>query len=429
METCVVGNQSHPSGAARNADGQPHSHSDVRENERLEAIDRLDLLDAPRNPAFECIVRVIKNVFDVPIALVSVLDAHRQLYMACQGLGVDQTDRRNTFCTHAILASTPTIVPDATQDPRFANNPHVVGEPNVRFYAGVPLRTSDGHNIGTVCAIDTKPRPFSDRDVGILQDLADLAISQIELQQLATVDALTGALSRRAFRTSGERALALAQRHKYNLSLITFDIDHFKSVNDTHGHAAGDQVLAGVVAACLANLRQSDLFGRIGGEEFALLLPHTDRHAAVDVAEKLRSVIAGQRFELGGVSRQVTASFGVSTLDIVSRTIDSLLAHADSALYEAKADGRNRVVAWRSRQSPERHVRRRVLKAGLIYFNARMPTIECTVRTLAEDGAGLDLSSSYGLPIKFHLAIRSDGIDVPCRIVSRNERHVEVEFC
>jgi diguanylate cyclase (GGDEF)-like protein len=429
MEQSVFGNQSHPLDGARNADGQRLSQSDVQEIERLEAIDRLDLLDAPRNAAFECIVRVIKNVFDVPIALVSVLDAHRQLYMACQGLGIDQTDRRNTFCTHAVMASTPTIVPDATLDPRFANNPHVLGEPHVRFYAGVPLRTSDGHNVGTVCAIDTKQRPFSDRDVGILQDLADLAINQIELQQLVTVDALTGALSRRAFRSSGERALALAERHKHNISLITFDIDHFKSVNDTHGHAAGDQVLAGVVAACSTNLRQSDLFGRIGGEEFALLLPHTDRHGAVEVAEKLRSAIAGQRFELGGVPRQVTASFGVSTLDIVTKTIDSLLAHADLALYEAKADGRNRVVAWRSRPSPERHLRRRVLKAGLIHFNARMSTIDCTVRTLAEDGAGLDLSSSFGLPIKFNLAIRSDGIDAPCRIVSQTERHVEVEFC
>ncbi|WP_442579428.1 sensor domain-containing diguanylate cyclase [Mesorhizobium sp. ASY16-5R] len=407
----------------------PVASSDIREMERLEALDRLDVLDAPRNESFDRIVRVIKNVFDVPIALVSVMDAHRQLYKACEGLGADQADRRSTFCTHAILAEAPTIVPDATLDPRFANNPHVLGEPHVRFYAGVPLRTSDGHNIGTVCAIDMKPRPFGSRNVDILRDLAQLAMDRIELQQLATVDALTGALSRRAFRTSGERALALAQRHKYNLSLITLDIDHFKSINDAYGHAAGDQVLAGFAASCSANLRQSDIFGRIGGEEFAIMLPHTDRQGAVDVAEKLRSVVAGLPFEPDGSRRQVTASFGVSTLDIVTRDIDNLLAHADSALYEAKADGRNRVVAWRSQQPLERHMRRRVLKAGLIHFNGRASTMDCTVRTLADDGAGLDLSSSYGLPAKFNLVIRSDGIDVPCRIVSQTERHLEVEFC
>lgn len=403
--------------------------AEIREAERLEALDRLDILDAPRNDAFDRIVRVIKNVFEVPIALVSVMDAHRQLYKACEGMGVDQVDRRSTFCTQALLAATPTIVPDARLDPRFASNPHVVGEPHVRFYAGVPLRTDDGHNIGTVCAIDMKPRPFDDRQVDIMRDLAQLAMHQIELQQLATVDVLTGTLTRRGFRTGGERALALAQRHKHNLSLLTFDIDHFKAINDTFGHAAGDEVLAGVAAACSANLRQSDIFGRIGGEEFAIVLPHTDRRGAVETAEKLRSLIAGLPFEPKGTRRQVTASFGVSTLDLVTKELDGLLAHADTALYEAKADGRNRVVAWRSHHPVETHARRRVLKAGLIHFNGRRSTMDCTVRTLADDGAGLDVSSSHGLPETFNLRIRSDAIDVPCRIVSQTERHVEVEFC
>ncbi|MEQ1951914.1 sensor domain-containing diguanylate cyclase [Mesorhizobium sp. CN2-181] len=403
--------------------------AEIREAERLVALDRLDILDAPRNESFDRIVRVIKNVFDVPIALVSVMDAHRQLYKACEGMGVDQVDRRSTFCTHALLAATPTIVPDALLDPRFANNPHVAGEPHVRFYAGVPLRTSDGHNIGTVCAIDMKPRPFGDRQVDILRDLAQLAMDQIELQQLATVDALTGTLTRRGFRTGGERALALARRHKHNLSLIAFDIDHFKTINDSYGHAAGDEVLAGIAGACSGNLRQSDIFGRIGGEEFAIILPHTDRRGAVETAEKLRSIIAGLPFEPNGSRRQVTASFGVSTLDLVTKDIDSLLAHADTALYEAKAEGRNRVVAWRSHHTAETHARRRVLKAGLIHFNGRRSTMDCTVRTLSTEGAGLDIISCIGLPDEFNLAIRSDRIDMPCRIVSRTERHVEVEFC
>jgi diguanylate cyclase (GGDEF)-like protein len=403
--------------------------ADLREMLRLEALDRLDVLDAPRNEAFERIVRIIKNVFEVPIALVSVMDAHRQLYKACEGMGVDQVDRRTTFCTHAIEATTPTVVPDARLDPRFASNPHVLGEPHVRFYAGVPLRTGDGHNIGTVCAIDMKPRTFGARDLGILEDLAQLAMDQIELQQLVTVDTLTGALSRRAFRANGERALELAHRHKYNLSLITLDIDYFKSVNDAFGHAAGDEALAGVSAACVKSLRHSDLFCRIGGEEFAIILPHTDRQGALQAAEKLRAVVAAMPFEPNGTPHQVTASFGVSTLDIVTKDIDTLLAHADSALYEAKAAGRNRVVAWSSNQLAESHARRRVLKAGLIHYDGGRATMDCTVRTLAGDGAGLDLSNAHGLPENFNLAIRSDGFDRRCRIVSRTERHIEVEFC
>jgi diguanylate cyclase (GGDEF)-like protein len=410
-----------------------HSHAlsqaEIRENERLEALDRLDAVDAPRDEAFDGIVRLIKTIFDVPIAIVSVLDAHRQLYKASLGLAAEEQERRNTFCTHAILSPHATVVPDATLDPRFADNPHVTGESHIRFYAGAPLKTSDGHNIGTVCAIDTRPRDFTERDVAILEDLAALAIEHLETRRLAEVDGLTGVLSRRAFLTQGARAIALAGRHQYNLSLIAFDVDRFKSINDGFGHAAGDQVLADLAVACSTCLRASDIFGRIGGEEFAILLPHSSRGDALEVAERMRKIVAGLPFEPDGAPYPVTASFGVSTLDIVTTDMNALLANADAALYQAKAEGRNRVVGWRAQEKrAERGVRRRVLKAGTIHFNNRMSTIDCTVRSLADDGAGLDISNAFGLPERFTLMIRSDGIDVPCRIVSQTERHVEVEF-
>jgi diguanylate cyclase (GGDEF)-like protein len=409
---------------------RPHasSQAEIQEAERLEALDRLDAIDAPHDDAFDGIARLVKNVFDVPIAIVSVLDAHRQLYKASLGIDADEQERRTTFCSHAILSEHPTVVADATLDARFADNPHVTGEPHIRFYAGAPLRTADGHNIGTVCAIDTRPREFGDREVAMLQDLAALAMEHLETRRLAGTDMLTGALSRHAFHTQGARAVALADRHKYNLSLIAFDIDHFKAINDDYGHAAGDQALAEVAAAIGQCMRSSDVFGRIGGEEFAILLPHTSRRDALGVAERLRRALAGLPFEPDGTVRQLTASFGVSTLDIATTTIEGLLANADAALYQAKACGRNLVVAWHNHRLPEANVRRRVLKAGLIHFNNRMSTVDCTVRTLAENGAGLDLSNSFGLPEKFNLMIRSDGFDVSCRIVSQTERHVEVEF-
>ena len=316
----------------------------IREAERLEALDRLDALDAPRDEAFDGIVRLVKNIFDVPIAIVSVLDAHRQLFKACIGLEGEERDRNTTFCTQAILSPQATVVSDAALDPRFADNPHVTGEPHIRFYAGAPMKTSDGHNIGTVCAIDTRPRAFGEREVAILEDLAALAMEHLETLHLADVDMLTATLTRRAFHTQGSRAVALASRHKYNLSLVVFDIDHFKSINDSFGHAAGDLVLADVAAACTSCLRGSDIFGRIGGEEFAMLLPHTGRQGALEAAERMRKAVAGMPFEPEGVPYQVTASFGVSTLDLSARDITGLLANADAALYQAKAEGRNRVV-------------------------------------------------------------------------------------
>jgi len=410
------------------APGHALSQAEIQETERLEALDRLDALDAPHDEAFDGVVRLVRNIFGVPIAAVSVLDAHRQLYKAGAGLDAEEQERGASFCAHAILSPQPTVVPDAALDPRFADNPQVLGEPHVRFYAGAPLRTADGHNIGTVCAIDTKPRGFGAREVAMLEDLAALAMEHLETRRLAEADPLTGALSRRAFQAQGARAVALADRHKYNLSLIAFDIDHFKAINDDYGHAAGDWALADVAAAIGQCMRASDIFGRIGGGAFAIVLPHTGRRDAQGVAERLRRALAGLPFEPDGTARQLTASFGVSTLDIATTTVEGLLANADAALYEAKARGRNLVVAWHNHKRPEADVRRRVLKAGVIHFNGRVSTVDCTVRSLAGNGAGLDLSNSFGLPETFNLTIRSDGFDVPCRIVSQTERHVEVKF-
>lgn len=404
--------------------------ADPNEDARLEALDQLDILDTPPEEAFDRVTRLIREVLGVRIALVSVIDAHRQWYKSCTGLEATEAARPSTFCTHAIRQSGPLIISDATKDPRFANNPSVTGEPHIRFYAGFPLRTKEGFTVGTVCAIDTEPRDLTVSEAAILADLAQMAMDLMQLRQLATVDGLTGALSRKAFRDEGLRSISLAQRHKHHLSCVSFDLDHFKAINDNHGHAAGDAVLSEIVAACRGELRGADPVGRLGGEEFAVLLPHTDRAGALDVAEKLRSAVKRQRFEFDSKPLRVTASFGVATLDLATKDIDTLLAHADSALYEAKAAGRDRCVGWR-RPEPavERNPRRRVLKSGQIHFNNRMSTIDCTVRSLGPDGAGIDVTSSIGVPERFNLSVPSDALDPRCRVVSRSERHLEVEFC
>lgn len=154
------------------------SADDLREAARLLAVERFDVLDTPREAPFDRIARLIKMVFDVPIAIVSVIDGHRQWYKACEGLAINEVERKATFCQYTILQEEPLIVTDATKDPRFADNPMVRNDPHIRFYAGVPLRSRDGHNIGSVCAIGYIPREFSDRDIAILQDFADLAMGQ-----------------------------------------------------------------------------------------------------------------------------------------------------------------------------------------------------------------------------------------------------------
>jgi diguanylate cyclase (GGDEF)-like protein len=305
----------------------------------------------------------------------------------------------------------------------------VTGDSHIRFYAGVPLRTREGHIIGTVCAIDRKPRSFGAKDLAILQELAGVAMDRIELLQSAATDSLTETLTRRAFKQETDQLISLALRHQHNLSCVMLDVDHFKSVNDTYGHAAGDEVLRAVAATCRTNLRAGDLLGRLGGEEFCIVLPHIDREGAIAVAEKVRAAISSQPIHGDFGSLNVTASFGVSSLSIVTKDIDTLLAQADAAMYHAKHSGRNQCVSWAS-IGAERAMgsRRRVLKAGAILFNDRRSTIDCTIKTLGIDSAGLSVSSSAGIPPEFVLAIKGEGFETLCQVIAQDRQSVEVAF-
>ena len=401
---------------------------DLSEAERLEAVERLGILDTPPDPAFDTIARLARTTLGAATALVSLIDAHRQWVLACDGAERGEVPRRDSFCRRTILRSGPLIVLDALADPRFADNPFVTGEPYLRFYAGVPLVTRDGHAIGTLCVHDPRPRTdFSEEHLAMLLDLAALTMIQIELREVAGTDPLTGLLSRRAFQEPAARAVAVAQRQRYDLSCIAFDIDHFKSVNDRFGHAGGDRVLVGAAEAWSSVLRETDIFGRIGGEEFAAVV-HAGRRDALVLAERLRAALAEKPFEMDGKTLKVTASFGVATLDRMTDGFDALLARADAALYEAKNAGRDRCVASIAPGSGQITTRRRVFKAGQIQFFNRNSTVDCTIRSLGDDGAGLDVSSTAGIPETFTLLVRADGIEHRARIVSRTDRSLDVEF-
>ncbi len=398
-----------------------------REHERLEALARYDVLDTPREEVFDRIARLVRKLLDVPMAVVSLLDGHRQWHKASDGLAAGEAPRQDTFCRYTIIQDEPVIVPDTLNDPRFSSNPSVVGAPFIRFYAGIPLRTDDGHNIGTLCAIDVKPRDFPSDQIELLSDLARIAMDELELRRLALNDGLTGALARRAFKEAAHRECQIALRHHHDLSCVALDLDHFKAVNDRHGRAFGDKVLAQTVATCARELRDTDYIGRLGGEEFAVLLPHTPKSGALDVAEKLRRTVHNMAFASGSEPLRVTASFGVAALDAQTRDAEALLQHADAAVYEAKAAGRNRSVLWKGAET-NLVQRRRVLKGGQIRFNGHASSIDCTVRSLSEDGAGIDVYTSVGIPKRFDLSIRADGIERHCRVVSQTEKHLEVEF-
>ena len=309
---------------------------------RVSALRRLNVLDTSIEEPFENIVTLVRTVLAVPIATVTLVDRDRQWFKARRGVDASETPRAISFCTHTIRQREPLIVEDAHRDPRFAASPLVVGPPHIRSYAGVPLRTPEGYNVGSLCAMDTRARRFSPADVAILSNFANIVCDELELRIIAQVDHLTGALTRRGFVEQAEREIARSQRYGRPSSLVMLDVDHFKSVNDTHGHGVGDQVLHKISENAGTALRPSEVLGRLGGEEFAILLPETRGDEALVVAERLRQAIAGQPMHLpDGSALHVTASFGIALLTPLISSVPAWLEAADTMLYAAKAGGRN----------------------------------------------------------------------------------------
>lgn len=159
----------------------------------------------------------------------------------------------------------------------------------------------------------------------------------------ATTDPLCDIPNRRAFMDMAEKEFERAKRYGRPLSMILFDVDHFKSVNDRYGHSTGDKVLQSVTANCLGQLRINDRIGRLGGEEFAVMLPETGEEGALALAERMRRALDERTIEVDEATLKVTASFGVATLADRDKSVDTLLQRADMASYRSKTYGRNRV--------------------------------------------------------------------------------------
>lgn len=210
-----------------------------------------------------------------------------------------------------------------------------------RSFLEIPLIDQD-EVIGSLRILDTADRTFSDRDCQLLEGFAKLVVDQVGLWSEASRDVLTGAMTRRAFTEALRKTVAARARARGKASLVMFDLDHFKKINDTWGHAAGDAVLKTVARTVLRELRVEDSFGRVGGEEFAILVANADAETAADVAERVRRAI--ERAIIPGHEQiTVTASFGVAEATDSVLDAEDLSDRADAQLYAAKDSGRNRV--------------------------------------------------------------------------------------
>jgi diguanylate cyclase (GGDEF)-like protein len=315
-----------------------------KEERRLQALYDLTILDTPAEDSFDRITRIAMAALHAPMAALSLIDRDRQWFKSRQGVDLVETPRNISFCTNTIEKDGPFIVPDTLNDPKFCANPLVVGYPHIRFYLGVPLRTAAGYNIGALCINDTAPRVVSQDEIDVLQDLARLAVDEMELRKLATVDSLTGLASASAFLAAAKTEFKSARQSGCALACIVVDIDHLDLINATYGRTAGDLVLAEISRDCRTAIRSTDILGRISGEEFAILLPKTSMRGANAIAYAIRKRFALMVVRYLDHEISVTASFGVAVAELSDRGFSSTLARATDAAREAKIGGPDAVA-------------------------------------------------------------------------------------
>lgn len=307
---------------------------------RLAALHSYDVLDTDSEQVFDDLVKLAAETTKSPIALVSLIDSKRQWFKARVGLSVTETPREIAFCDHAIRNPLqPLSVPDAMADARFRDNPLVTGAPDIRSYLGVPLVDREGHALGTLCVIDRVARVHDEWMRQIMHTLASAVTANLELRRAlklssaaASTDALTGLPNRRAV----VRKLGEAMARGEPVAVLALDLDHFKEANDAFGHAAGDELLRLAAQRITSEMREGDVVGRIGGDEFvAYLIGVSDPNLALAISNRIGAHLSapvlheGKRLQLG-----VTQGLAMTPADTDHPEV--LMRLADEALTRAK---------------------------------------------------------------------------------------------
>jgi len=321
------------------------------------AVEAFRLADSLSESAYDDATRLAATICGSQAALLFFHDGDQQWFPSKFGTDAIGAARACAFCAETVRQPRHVmVVPDTASDPRFADHPLVLEQPQIRFYAGVPLLLPSGDVIGTLCVLDTSAHALTQPQIDSLVALSRQVVAQFQLRRLVTMlavnnetlshqsltDPLTGVPNRRAYNERWLEELARARRTMAPLSILLIDIDHFKSYNDNFGHQAGDTALQIVARVMHQHIRKYDFLARFGGEEFALILPGTDSTEAAAVANRIRGLIANTP----NPHRRITVSIGVASLQAnTSSDPDHLFDAADRSLYAAKAAGRNCVVA------------------------------------------------------------------------------------
>lgn len=226
------------------------------------------------------------------------------------------------------------LIHNALEDERFHDNPLVSEAPHIRFYAGQPIRSADGHALGTLCLIDREPRTLDNDDLAALADLAEMVEAEFRALHDASTDLLTGLSNRRGFHAIAEHLIAAFSRMDQPASMVFVDLDRFKQINDVHGHDEGDRALVDTANVLLSTFRCSDAVARLGGDEFAILCAHS---GDVDgVLHRLNEAFDAHNKSAGRLY-DIEYSTGVIAFDPQRHhSIGDLLKEADMRMYDDK---------------------------------------------------------------------------------------------
>src|SRR5689334_10317381 len=314
---------------------------------------------ASADGVFAEIAEVAAELCGSAYALITLHQDGQHVVIASSG-GIDLAalPRDTRFCCEVLHTGAPLEVSDAHFDLRYHDDPLVAAGPRIRFYSGVPLIAADGRIAGTLAVLDSRAKvlfkvqrdslwKLADVVMRLLADMSARREAEASLSWQATHDTLTELANRRHFENVLARLIAAARDDHRPHAVLYIDLDQFKVVNDTCGHAAGDALLRELAAVLGSRMRQADLLARLGGDEFGVLLEGCDLLHAQHVAAQLLSAIRSFRFSWSGRVFTLGASIGVAAVDEDSDDLESVLSAADTACFLAKDKGRNQVQVYR----------------------------------------------------------------------------------
>lgn len=317
----------------------------AEEEDRLRDLERFGVLGENSDIHLDRLVELARLIFSAPMAAISLVTADRQWFLAEKGLNVKQTPRGVAFCAHAIMGDQVMVVPNALEDERFRDNPLVTSEPQIRFYAGAPLRSGNGYNLGTLCVIDCEPMKPTAIQIRQLELLSQLVIRELELRRERFLCPITGLPIRQQFLRIAEKEFLRAKEDGQELSLLIFDIDNFRAINTRWGHQAGDNLMADLCKMARQFLSEKDFAGRLGDGEFALLMVDTSAQEALQTAEALRHAVTTMPGVHSHSDLHLHISGGLTSLGLEDTSFGDLLSRAEQALHLAKSNGRNQIAS------------------------------------------------------------------------------------